>query len=202
MKNGAIGLATLAVMAGCAAGPAPNVAAAGPSAPAALMVKAPSAAQLAVFGVLSSLPGRRFTGEVTAPDGTSFTDFQHWEWALGGNAISCTHVLGDGSYGGETLIYPDAKGTLQYVYVTTGGFRTEGSFSLTGVGVWQAEEAVLGHPTITMVRSTGSIEGDRLLSTSSYLDGGVWVEGQSFEYRETDAPLPPFRPLAGPDGAE
>lgn len=171
---------------------------AGPSA-AIVTPQAPTDWQRATFGALADLAGKGYRGEGINPDGSTFTDHQVWEWALSGHVLRCTHALGDGSYGGETLIYPDAQGGLAYVYVTIAGFRTEGTMSLAPDGGWVAMEAVTGHPTITRVRSTGRIEPDAsLTSTAEFEQDGAFVPGHSFTYRQIDPPfLPALTPPSG-----
>ncbi len=145
----------------------------------------PSAWQQANFGPLVELVGKTFVGRTPGED-QSGGDVQRWDWALGGAGLSISHALSDGSYGGETLVYRDGEtDALVYVYVTNAGFRTEGSFDIGADGSWTAEEAVTGHPSITLVRSTGRMREDGVLvSSSQYLDNGEWVDGHTFEYRE------------------
>ncbi|MEM1390930.1 MAG: hypothetical protein AAGG45_07595 [Pseudomonadota bacterium] len=144
------------------------------------------------FYPLSKLVGQRFRG--TPEDGSTerAADIQQWEWALGGTAILIRHALEDGSYGGDTYVYKDAKsGDLVYVYITNAGFRTEGVIELNDDASYTAEEDVAGHPTITKVRSTSVINGDGSTNISSqYFDGGEWVPGHAFTYVPTDKPLP------------
>jgi len=160
---------------------------------------APSALQVQMFGPLVDLVGKRFRGQPVSASSEMRTDFQSWNWALGGTAIRVEHALEDGSYGGVTYVYPDRQsGDLAYVYITNSGFRTEGGFRLNSDGSWTAEEEVIGQGEITRVRSTGRIREDgTMLSQGTYLNGSQWVPGPSFEYAPTDAELPVLRPPEG-----
>ncbi len=102
------------------------------------------------------------------------------------------HALEDGSYGGVTYVYENAQtGSLDYVYVTSAGFHTTGTFVLGEDGSWTAEEAVTGHETITRVRSTGRIMPDgRIAMVSEYLAKDVWSPGRNVVYSEVRARVP------------
>lgn len=138
------------------------------------------------FGVLSELPGKAYRGVPADGSSEQLADLQAWDWALGGAAIRCRHALEDGSYGGDTYIYENAEtGALDYVYVTTAGFRTEGTIHLTDGDLWIAEEEVTGHERIRKVRSAGRITIDgELVTEGSYFDGEAWTPGPSFVYTE------------------
>ena len=154
----------------------------------------PTAKRIEDFGGLADYVGMTMTGSPTAESDEQFTDVQVWSWALGGKAILIRHALEDGSYGGDTYVYKDAKsGKLTYVYITNAGFHTVGEMLPTENG-WIAEEAVTGHPEITRVRSTSVVHEDRSTSmTSEYLTSGKWVAGHAFEYKATDDPLPDLK---------
>ena len=154
-------------------------------------LEAPSDIQSEKFGTLAQYVGKSFKGSPTGDSTEKFVDIQKWEWGLGGNTILIKHVLADGSYGGDTHVYKDAKtGNLTYVYITSGGFHTTGEMTPTQDG-WVAEEAVTGHETITRVRSTSVVDANGIwLMTSEYLTDGEWVPGHAFEYAETQDPLP------------
>ncbi len=119
-----------------------------------------------------------------APDADLTPDIQVWDAALGGNAVRIRHTIADASYGGETLIYPDTAQGLAYVYVTTAGFRTEGSITVADDGSWTATEDVIGHDEIIRVRSVGTIHADGSLSAvSDYeLATGEWRRGRATDY--------------------
>jgi hypothetical protein len=128
--------------------------------------------------------GKTFVGNLGDNTGT---DVQFWEKVLGGKAVRITHSLNEGSYGGETLLYVNKDtGEIDYVYVTTAGFRTEGTMTINEDGSWSAEEEVKGHDTIKAVRSNGSRQEDgSLLQTSTYINkDGTEAPGHSFVYRE------------------
>lgn len=154
----------------------------------------PTAWQKETFGSLAELVGKTFLGGPGGDSSEQTADVQYWSWAVGGSVLSITHALEDGSYGGETLVYRDnSTDGLAYVYVTDGGFMTQGSFTLDDEGGWVAEEEVTGHPTITKVRSTGVMkETGELVSTSEYFQNGEWVAGNNFTYREVVGRRPEF----------
>jgi len=135
------------------------------------------------FADLRPFVGKTFRGEGTGTG--KMVDVQRWEWAVGGHAVRIVHALEDGSYGGETVVFWDkARNSLIYHYFTTAGFHTQGSMVASG-GKYVATEKVEGHPTITEVRSTSTIQPDGTIATSSeYLDNGTWVQGHAFLYRE------------------
>jgi len=151
-------------------------------------------AQRAMFGTLVDNVGRSFKGMPTGDATEQFVDIQKWEWGLGGNTILIRHALADGSYGGDTHVYQDAKtNKLTYVYVTSGGFHTVGEMVPTDNG-WVAEEAVSGHENITRVRSTSVVNSAGIWKmTSEYLTDGEWVRGHAFDYAETNDPLPALK---------
>ena len=159
----------------------------------------PTATQIETFGPLSDFVGKSFRGiPGSDPDGKA--DIQVWSWALGGSAIKIQHAIEDGSYGGDSYVYKDAAtGDLVYVYITNAGFRTEGIMTLNGDGSYTAEEAVSGHPSITMVRSTSRQNEDGSTNVvSEILDDGTWKPGHSFTYLPTDQPLPVLKPAPQP----
>lgn len=193
LNTAAAGLAAVCLTA-CAAttGAAPDAA---PNAPATAAPPA-LAPRLAVF---APMIGHTYYGApLDAPDGAA-GDIQKWEIAVGGRAVRVTHAIEDGSYGGESLIYPDAQSdVLAYVYVTSAGFRTEGVMVIDDDGSWTAEEDVSGHPTVSKVRSTGRKRADGSLSMrSSFFDKTLneWRSGGGFDYvldddRELNFPNP------------
>ena len=154
----------------------------------------PTDKQIADFGNLANYVGLTMKGAPTEQSDEQFTDVQKWEWALGGDAILIRHALEDGSYGGDTYVYKDAKtDNLTYVYITNAGFHTVGEMVPTDNG-WIAEEDVIGHAEITKVRSTSIVHEDKSTSmTSEYLKAGEWVPGHAFEYQVTDDPLPALK---------
>lgn len=151
------------------------------------------------FGPLAGLAGTRWRGEPGEADREHGqpADYSEWYWDLGGTVLVNRHVLEDGSYGGLTYIQRSPEtGGLDYVYITSAGFRTLGSFVLNGDGSWTAEEEVQGIPHILKVRSTGEISDDgTMTSVSEFLgDDGEWSAGHTFHYTRTNAPLPELTP--------
>lgn len=192
-------LPMLAVLASCAGWQALNADTMGPQ-DARVRVseakdrKAPTPWQKARFGRLAELVGQTYKSEPAEADSAEPSDITTWDWALGGQAISSVHALEDGSYGGESLIYFDNEtGGLAYVYVTTAGFRTEGTYRLNEDGSWVAEEDVIGHESITKVRSSGRLRADGVLAGSSeYFRNGEWVPGRNALYRPVTGIAPAF----------
>ena len=125
-------------------------------------------------------------------DGRTVTDVSRFEWAVRGRALRNVHALADGSYGGETLIWADGD-SLRFVYVTTGGFTTQGSGHVRDDGALVVLEDVAGHPEIDRVRSTSHVDAEgRLQTVTEFRRGGVWEEGRTATYlRAPDATLPP-----------
>lgn len=144
------------------------------------------------FGALETLVGKTWRSAPVGEGETGPADVSRWSRDLGGRVLVNRHVLEDGSYGGVTYVYENAQtGSLDYVYVTSGGFHTSGSFELGEDGSWTAEEEVTGHETITRVRSTGRITPDgRLTMTSEYLANGEWMPGRNVVYGQTTQALP------------
>lgn len=153
---------------------------------------APNAAQVAAFGALSELAGKTWRSEAVAGAGAGPADISRWSWDLGGRVMVNRHALEDGSYGGVTYVYENGQtGSLDYVYVTSAGFHTTGSFELGEDGSWTAEEAVTGHDTITRVRSTGRMTADgRMSMTSEYFAKGEWSPGRDVVYAPVEARIP------------
>ena len=191
-------LATLAVIGACAspvaAVPQAEVAAESPAAEA----KGSAIADFS-FGPLADLAGTRWRGEPGEADKEHGqpADYSEWYWDLGGTVLVNRHVLEDGSYGGVTYIQQSRKsGVLDYVYITSAGFRTLGQFTLHEDGSWTAEEDVQGIVHILKVRSRGSIGEDGVMtSVSEFLsDTDGWGGGHTFYYTRTDEPLPELVP--------
>jgi hypothetical protein len=147
---------------------------------------APAEAQ--AFGPLARLAGKTWKSDGTG----GASDIAQWSADLGGRVLVNRHALADGSYGGVTYVYRNAKtGSLDYVYATSAGFHTTGTFVLNPDGSWTSEEAVTGHATITRVRATGRIDaGGRLVSVSEYFASGAWTPGRNVIYAPHDGPVP------------
>ncbi len=148
--------------------------------------------QKETFGILADFVGNTYRGEPTGGSAEAVADIQQWTWAdEDAPTLLIQHSLEDGSYGGDTLVRRDAEtGELSYVYKTTAGFTTRGTFAVSKAGVWEAVEDVEGHAEITKVRSKGHQRSDgALVSTSEYLKNGRWVPGHSFVYTKSDRTL-------------
>jgi len=151
-----------------------------------------TSAQRAAFGPLASLAGKTWRSAPAGEGEAGPADVSAWNWDLGGRVLVNRHALEDGSYGGVTYVYENGQtGSLDYVYVTSAGFHTTGSFMLGDDGSWTAEEAVTGHDTITRVRSTGRITPDgRMTMTSEYFANGEWSPGRNVVYEAVKADIP------------
>ena len=160
--------------------------------PAPAPVAPPNDAQISMFGPLSGLVGKTWRSEPVDAAEAGPADISAWSWDLGGRVLVNRHAPEDGSYGGVTYVYENGQtGSLEYVYVTSGGFHTTGSFALGEDGSWTAEEAVTGHETITRVRSTGQITaGGRMEVTSDYFSEGDWSPGRNVVYVPVEADVP------------
>lgn len=150
------------------------------------------------FGMLASLVGTRWYGEPGEADKEHGqpADYSEWFWDLGGSVLVNRHVLADGSYGGVTYVQKNkASGELDYVYITSAGFRTSGSFTLNDDGSWTAYEAVTGLKDIIGVRSTGRMTEDgALVSVSEFETRDGWKPGHEFRYEPTTEPMPDLVP--------
>lgn len=154
---------------------------------------APATAQQAdTFGALSGLVGKTWRSAPAGDGAGGPADISKWNWDLGGRVLVNRHALADGSYGGVTYVYENGQtGALDYVYVTSAGFHTTGSFVLGEDGSWTAEEAVTGHDTITRVRSTGRLTaGGQMSMTSEYFAKGEWSPGRNVVYVPVTAKIP------------
>jgi hypothetical protein len=158
--------------------------------------------QAETFGPLATLAGRTLRGDGKDASGAGMVDVQAWNWALDGHVLRNVHVLEDGSYGGETLIYRDAASDgLAYVYVTSAGFRTEGTMAVADDGTWLAEETVLGHPRVTAVRSMGVVRRDGTIETrSEFVTADGREPGHSLRYSPWDGPVPVLLPPGQQNG--
>lgn len=156
-------------------------------------------AQISTFGALAGLTGKTWRSESAGNGEGGPADISAWSWDLGGKVLVNRHALEDGSYGGVTYVYENGQtGRLDYVYVTSGGFHTTGTFVLGEDGSWTAEEEVTGHEKITRVRSTGRISADGTMSmTSEYFADGEWSPGRNVVYEPVTAAIPE---ITGPHG--
>lgn len=143
---------------------------------------ASDAARYAPMAPFARLVGRSWRGEGRDEHGEPIEDVVRWERILGGRAVQATHSVGEGAYGGTTVVFFDeGDGNYVFHYFTTGGFLTHGTLEPTDTG-FTTVEAVEGHATIREVRSE-TVVGDNGYSVSSkYLRDGRWVKGHGFEY--------------------
>jgi hypothetical protein len=151
-----------------------------------VVIAAGAARAAGPLDVFAPLCGKTWQGEFTGPDGERMTDVSHWELILGGKAVRTVHSLNNGVYGGESLLFWDAeKETLAFVYVTTAGFRTEGTIAVDGK-TFTSNETVHGDADgITEVRASSRLGDDGTLEVASeYLKDGAWVPGHVVIYEE------------------
>lgn len=148
----------------------------------------------AEFGFLADLAGTRWRGEPGEADKEHGlpADISEWSWDLGGTVLVNRHALEDGSYGGITYVqHTQSTGDLDYVYITSAGFRTTGSITMNEDGSWTSYEAVEGLDEIIGVRSTGHIAEDgKMISVSEFETAEGWIPGHSFQYAPTTQPMP------------
>ena len=97
------------------------------------------------------------------PTGEPVYDVARWELGLKGQAIRMFHSVGEGSYGGETIVMWDREQEkLVYSYFTTAGFFTTGEIEITATGALISREKITGN-------QAGFIEAE---STSELLENG------------------------------
>jgi hypothetical protein len=145
-----------------------------------------AAAAESPLDVFKPFCGKTWQGEFTGPDGARMVDVSRWELILGGKAVRTVHSLNDGVYGGESLMFWDGeRETLAFVYVTTAGFRTEGTIAVDGA-TFTSHEVVHGSADgITEVRATSHLKEDGTMETvSEYLRDGTWTPGHTVTYVE------------------
>lgn len=133
------------------------------------------------------LLGKTYRGEFkeSTPDKPMF-DVARYERAMNGFAIRVLHSVNDGAYGGETLIYWDKqKKAVAFVYVTTAGFQTTGTMTVSK-GRFEAAEEVTGNASgITKVRSVSELRSDgKLVVKTEYYKDGAWTIGRDMTYLE------------------
>jgi hypothetical protein len=116
------------------------------------------------------------------------TDVSHWEQALNGTAVRNLHSLGDGIYGGETLLFFDeTRDAVIFYYFTTAGFHTQGTMTLDSEGLWVTLEDVVGNEDgITQVCSESRLEDGLLLISTQYFKAGSWTTPESRRYRRSE----------------
>lgn len=135
------------------------------------------------LAALRPMTDKTYHGVPTNP-GARAEELSRWELILGGQVLRITHAEGDGSFGGETLVYWDAeKNGLVSVYVSTDGYRSEGTFELRADG-WTAVQQVKGNPEITERRWTGTFgEDGTIVAEVEELSRDQWVLSAHVIYR-------------------
>ena len=129
--------------------------------------------------------GKTWKGLVD-PDKRTY-DVARWELALSGQAIRIRHSVGDGAYGGETVVMWDKeRAGLVYYYFTTAGFYTNGTMRFDDDGRLQSRETVAGDAGgVTEVRGTQEILPDGRLSVKTrMLRNGEWEDRGEVIYVE------------------
>jgi len=122
-------------------------------------------------------------------------DVMTYERALNGEAVRTFHSINDGDYGGETLIYWDAdRKTLAFFYLTTAGFRTEGTLT-SEKNKYASLETVKGEANgITQVRGVAELlPTGRILVMADYFKEGKWHPARKTEYVRDDTARVKFR---------
>ncbi|MEL6616165.1 MAG: hypothetical protein AAFQ43_10525, partial [Bacteroidota bacterium] len=148
-----------------------------------VLAATPVAAQEAnpVLAPLEPLIGETWRGTFDV-NGAAVTDVSRYEWAMNKQAIRNIHTLEGGAYGGETLIWASGD-SLQFIYVTSGGFTTSGTGYIDETGALIVEEAVEGHAEIDRVRSTSRLNDDgTLVAVSEMRRGGTWEPSRRAVY--------------------
>jgi hypothetical protein len=129
-------------------------------------------------------PFAPFAGRTWKGTGPDSQDIARWEFILAGRALQITHRIVGSDYGGRSIIFYDERARTYVVhYFTTAGFHTLGEMKI-GDGVLEVNEDVVGHATITKVRSRSRLEGGRLMTAAEYLRNGIWEPGHRFTYEE------------------
>jgi len=125
------------------------------------------------------------TWKATFADGT--TDVSRWTVELAGQAVKIVHSVGEGAYGGETLVVWDrTREELVYYYFTTAGFYTHGTAGFDAEGRLTTRELVTGNEDgVTEVRAVQEILADgRMRVETRMLRDGEWEERGVVHYVE------------------
>lgn len=123
-------------------------------------------------------------------------DVSHYERAMNGQAIRVLHSVNDGMYGGESLIYWDeGSKSVRYFYLTTAGFRTEGTMTLDKGKITSVEKVEGETNGIALVRAVSELTADGHLKVKAdYLDkGGKVVGGRETDYVEDSKAIVKFK---------
>lgn len=129
--------------------------------------------------------------EFATADGKTLSDVANWQRALNGKAIRTLHSINNGVYGGESLIFWDAKkSSLVFYYFTTADFYTTGTIEVVSDREFVAYEDVSGDGPmskgITKVKSTSKLVEGGLTVTTSYLKHGSWTTPELRRYKASD----------------
>jgi hypothetical protein len=130
----------------------------------------------------------------STPEKPNF-DVQKWERALNGRGIRVLHSVNNGSYGGETIIFPNPKNAaLEFYYFTTAGFSTRGTIEIEGTKVITLEEVSRNDDGITKVKATTELLADgNLRVVTQQFKNGAWQEGRDMTYQESPSAEVLFR---------
>lgn len=111
------------------------------------------------------------------------TDISKWEWAMHGRAVRITHSVGDGAYGGESLIHWDGEQQkIIFRYVTTAGFYTDGIITPVDGGIEVHEDVSSASGGPTEARSGYRLVDGEMHGWSQFKSGGQWGEVSQFRY--------------------
>ncbi|MDN3651892.1 hypothetical protein QWY77_03815 [Thalassotalea ponticola] len=160
----------------------------------ALQVKPATADEIALDDKLAIFAAYLGTWEATFEtkgEQPAMVDVALWQRALNGSAIRTTHSINDGLYGGESFIFWDKEQQqLVFYYFTTAGFYTNGHIEIINDNQFEAYENVTGNDDgITQVRSTNTLDGDRIQVSTSYFKQGKWTESDSRTYYRSNKPV-------------
>ena len=114
-------------------------------------------------------------------------DIARWERALNGQAVKITHSIGDGEYGGESILMWNPKeSVLNSWYFTTAGFFTQGTVTVDG-NSWTTLEELTGNANgVTKVRATSTIldSGEMHIKTEFFAND-QWMPGHEIHYQHS-----------------
>lgn len=137
------------------------------------------------LGKFEPFLGRTWKGLVDPESGTY--DVARWQPALAGQAVKIEHSVGDGAYGGETLVMWDrAREELVFFYFTTAGFFTTGTMWFDETGALNSKEKVTGNESgVEEVHARQELTADgRLRVTTRMLRKGTWEDRGEVVYSE------------------
>ena len=115
-------------------------------------------------------------------------DVARWEPMVAGQAVRIRHSVGDGAYGGETIIMWDkAREELVFFYFTTAGFFTTGTMWFDEAGALNSREVVTGNASgVQEVHARQEIlpDGRLKVGTRMLREGGKWEDRGDVIYKE------------------